>query len=84
MFLLHAACRLYKKVWHNILDAFLFSNLIIIIAMTFFNYQLTEMYNSDDTVQKWSGFQAAMVVLPLLYLIVDIAYHILITTGVVI
>ena len=75
MLFLHAVCRPYKKAWHNILDAFLFSNLIIINAMTFYNYQLVATYNSYDTVKKWSGFQAALVFLPLLYLIVYTVYH---------
>ena len=75
MLFLHTACRPYKRTWHNVLDAFMFLNLIIINAMAFFNYQLTEMYNSDSAVQKWSGFQSALVLLPLLYLIVYTAYH---------
>ena len=75
MLFLHTACRPYKRTWQNVLDAFMLLNLIIINAMTFFNYQLTEMYNSDNAVQIWSGFQAALVLLPLLYLIVYTAYH---------
>ena len=76
MLALHAICRPYKKTWHNILDALLFSNLVLINAITFYKYQLTVSYEIDTTVTKIAGFQTALVLLPLVYLMVYTSYHV--------
>ena len=72
---LHAVCRPYKKTWHNILDALLFSNLAIINALTSYNYQLT--YNNDNSTSVIiTGVQTALLLLPLVYLVSYTTYHI--------
>ena len=74
MLVLHAACRPYKKTWHNILDALLFSNLAIINALTFYMYELISPNKDDNTTN--TGVQTALVLLPLIYLMSYTTYHI--------
>ena len=83
MLVLHAICRPYRVVWHNILDGLLLSNLAIINALTSYNYKLasTYMYSSDEGVQnwtqKWTSVQIVLVFLPLLYLVSYTTFHII-------
>ena len=74
MLVLHAVCRPYKKTWHNILDALLFSNLAIINALTFYMYELISPNKDDNTTNI--GVQTALVLLPLIYLMSYTIYHI--------
>ena len=73
---LHAVCRPYKKTWHNILDALLFANLTIINVVTSYNYQLTSAIEYSVDIKNNTGVQAALVLLPLVYLVVYTTYHI--------
>ena len=79
---LHAMCGPYKKTWHNILDALLFANLAIINALTFINYQLTSANNSYTTIQNIICLQTVLVLIPLVYLVIYAAYHIVKAAGV--
>lgn len=73
---LHAACRPYKRDWHNVLDAAIFANLAIINAITFYNFSLSSGgLDHQDIVEIISSIQCVLIFLPLIYLISYIAYH---------
>ncbi len=72
MLVLHSICCPYKKKWHNVLDAFLFANLLMINVVSFFNY--TTEYKSD--IQTLAGIQCGSILLPLVYLVVYTTYNI--------
>ena len=74
MLVLHAVCRPYKKTWHNILDALLFSNLAIINTLTFYMYELISPNKDENTAN--ATVQTALVSLPLVYLASYTVYHI--------
>ena len=76
MLVLHAVCQPYKKAWHNILDALLFSILAFINFVTFYNYQILSDYTNSETVKKLVGTQIGFVLLPLVYLVVYTVHNI--------
>ena len=81
MLMIHAVCRPYKKLWHNVLDAFLFFNLFLINGLAYLNYYRASskrVYgNQESTIQILAGFQVGLILLPLVYLIVYTAYCII-------
>ena len=89
MLLIHAVCRPYKKSWHNVLDAFLFSNLFFVNGLSYLNYSLTThksmtLYGSQEsTIQIVAIFQIGLILLPLIYLIVYTTYCIILKLKVV-
>ena len=64
---LHAIIQPYKERWHNILDCLIFTGLIILNALTLYNYRRSLV--SDDT-QKICNFQIILLYTPLVYLLV--------------
>ena len=67
MFMLHAICQPYKKNLHNVIDSLLFGNLIIINALTMYNYSVINsgIYKPESfTVTTW--IQVVLIILPLL------------------
>ena len=75
MLVMHALCRPYKKSWHNVLDAFLFFNLFAVNGMAYYNYYLASTYDNQYTeIQTIAAFQTGLILLPLVYLVVYIAY----------
>lgn len=76
MLTLHAICRPYRESWHNIVDTLLFTNLIIINAMSAYNYNLsTGSLNNQNTVEIVNTVQSILILLPLIYLILYIGYY---------
>ena len=77
MLALHAACRPYKKSWHNVLDALLFFNLFSINGLAYYNYHLASRFENQDTkIQIIAIFQTGLILLPLVYLVAYTTYRI--------
>ena len=75
MLTLHATFCPYKKRWHNILDAILFCNLIIINTITHYNYSLSFLkFDSTTLVTVMISLQCVLILLPLVYLIAFTIY----------
>ncbi len=72
MLVLHAICCPYKKKRHNVLDALLIANLIIINIISFFNY----VSGDKSNLATLAGLQCGLILLPLVYLVVYIIYNI--------
>ena len=79
MLTIHATFCPYKKRWHNILDAILFCNLIIINTITHYNYYLS-LKASSDVVTVMISLQCVLILLPLVYLIAFTIYSIVVKT----
>ena len=70
MLTIHAACRPYKKPWHNVLDSSLFFNLFVINGLAFYNYCLTSITHENNKINQVITFlQTGLILLPLVYLI---------------
>ncbi|XP_064385850.1 uncharacterized protein LOC135334553 [Halichondria panicea] len=81
MLTLHATFCPYKKRWHNILDAILFCNLIIINTITHYNYSLLFLkFDSTTLVTVMISLQCVLIFLPLVYLIAFTIYSIVVKT----
>ncbi len=67
----HTIVQPYKKVWHNVLDGFMFMILASINAMTVFNYKhATERVDYQSKINSVSAFQILMVFIPIVYITV--------------
>ena len=73
MLLVHAWVQPYATPWHNKLDAFLFTTLIIVNAITLFRYNHTSEVTNSKTFRNVENFQVTIAYLPLLYLFAYIA-----------
>ena len=81
MLTIHATFCPYKKRWHNILDAILFCNLIIINTITHYNYSLLFLkVSSSVLVTVMISLQCVLILLPLVYLIAFTIYSIVVKT----
>ena len=69
MLTLQAITYAYRKRWHNILDTVLFPDLAIINALTMFNYKLAVSDDNLLAINIFSGIQAFLIMLPLLYIL---------------
>ena len=72
MLALHAWCQPYKKRWHNRLDMYIFTILIIINRMTQKNYQESLDLYKDKYINAHavSTFQILLAYTPLVYIVV--------------
>ena len=81
MLTIHATFCPYKKRWHNILDAILFCNLIIINTITHYNYSFSFLKVSSSILATvMISLQSALILLPLVYLIAFTIYSIVVKT----
>ena len=60
----HTAMQPYKKKWHNLLEQSLFFNLILTLALTYYNYK----YNINDGTYA-ACVQLVLLSLPIAYII---------------
>jgi len=74
MLTLHAVCMPYKNIWHNILDSLLFTDLILINAIAFYNSHLASKY--VQYVSQLVAVQSVLILLPLVYLAAYILYKV--------
>ena len=71
MLFIHSICQPYKRKWHNVLDALVFVNLLLINGITAYNFHYTE----KDIAQKigtdtFIHMQLILVYLPLAYFVI--------------
>ena len=71
MLILHAICQPYKKRAHNVIDALLFGNLILINAITMYNfYNINSKLEHSRRVSFATCVQTVLMLLPLLILVI--------------
>ena len=69
---LHSIAQPYKILWHNILDAFIFANIMAVNALTLYNFHILGIGNdnSSRSVNVALGVQLVLMYLPLVYIVV--------------
>jgi hypothetical protein len=72
---LHSIAQPYKILWHNILDAFIFANIMAVNALTLYNFHILGVGNdnSSHSVNIALGVQLLLMYLPLIYVVMLIA-----------
>ena len=70
---LHSFCQPYKKKWHNVLDSFIFSLLILINIISFYRY--SEFVQVLSKAQKSFWFQLFFIYCPLFYFVMYVLIH---------
>ena len=70
---LHSLCQPYKKRWHNMVDTFIFSLLIVINAISFYRY--SGFLPDLSTSPKSFWFQLFLIYCPLIYFVVYVLRH---------
>lgn len=80
LLMVHCICQPYQKRWHNILDALLFANLIVINGLTSQNYFARRVdvgLYYGDIIAVSQTIQVILIYLPLLYMAVYITTQLL-------
>ena len=70
---LHSLCQPYKKRWHNMVDTFIFSLLIVINAISFYRY--SGFLPDLSTSPKSFWFQLFLIYCPLIYFVIYVVKH---------
>ena len=71
MLILHAICQPYKKRAHNVIDALLFGNLILINAITMYNfYNINSKLEHSIRISVTTCVQTVLKLLPLLVMVI--------------
>ena len=70
---LHSFCQPYKKKWHNVMDSFMFSLLILINIISFYRY--IEYIQDLSQAQKSFWFQLFFIYCPLFYFVAYVLIH---------
>ena len=70
---LHSLCQPYEKRWHNMVDTFIFSLLILINAISFYRY--SGFLPDLSTSAKSFWFQLFLIYCPLIYFVVYVLKH---------
>lgn len=78
---IHAVAQPYKKRWHNMVDSFIFADLLVINGLTLFNYiKISEGKDEEETIKtliKWtSSVQVILMSLPAVYMITYVVFRI--------
>ena len=77
MFCIHAVIQPYKERWHNILDALMFTNLILVSGLTFYNYKNSRSkVDNSYSIKVASTVQIILLYTPILYLLVTVCMKI--------
>ena len=72
---LHSIAQPYKILWHNILDAFIFANIMAVNALTLYNFHILGVGNdnSSRSVNIALSVQLVLMYLPLVYIVMLVA-----------
>ena len=75
---IHSIAQPYKILWHNILDAFIFANIMAVNALTLYNFHILGIGNdnSSHSVNIALGVQLVLMYLPLVYIVMLVAQKI--------
>ena len=77
MFCIHAVIQPYKERWHNILDALMFTNLILVSGLTFYNYKNSgSIVDYSYSIKVASTIQIILLYTPILYLLITVCMKI--------
>lgn len=68
---LHSIAQPYKILWHNVLDALIFANIMAVNALTLYNFHILGVGNdnSSHSVNIALGVQLVLMYLPLVYVV---------------
>ena len=71
----HSIAQPYKILWHNILDAFIFANIMAVNALTLYNFHILGIGNdnSSHSVNVVLSVQLVLMYLPLVYIVMLVA-----------
>jgi len=68
----HAVAQPYESRWHNIVDALLLANLLIVNGFSGFNYYyniINDGQRCDKNIKRTSAIQTVLIYLPIFYMV---------------
>ena len=71
----HSIAQPYKVLWHNILDAFIFANIMAVNALTLYSFHILRVGNdnSSRSINTALSVQLLLMYLPLIYIVMLLA-----------